>query len=114
LYYSAADCFVLASVEESFGIVLLEALMYGLPVIASDTWGAREILGEKLPDFLFPVDDEVTLAEKIRRIYLDKEVKDVFGRMGREFVLERFSPERVYRRLMDVYSAVLGRNRGMG
>jgi glycogen(starch) synthase len=111
LYYSAADCFVLASVEESFGIVLLEALMYGLPVIASDTWGAREILGEKLPDFLFPVDDEVTLAEKIRRVYLDKEVGDVVGRMGREFVLERFSPERVYRRLMDVYSAVLGRNR---
>jgi hypothetical protein len=35
----------------------------------------------------------------------------VFGRMGRELVLERFSPERVYRRLMDVYSAVLGRNR---
>jgi glycosyltransferase involved in cell wall biosynthesis len=60
---------------------------------------------------LFPVDDEVTLAEKIRRIYLDKEVGDMFGRMDRELVLERFSPERVYRRLMDVYSAVLGRNR---
>jgi glycosyltransferase involved in cell wall biosynthesis len=84
-----------------------------LPVIASDTWGAREILGEKLPDFLFPVDDEVTLAEKIRRVYLDKEVGDVFGRMGKELVLERFSPERVYKRLMDVYSAVLGRNRDM-
>jgi hypothetical protein len=41
-------------------------------------------------------------------------VGDVFGRMGRELVLERFGPERVYRRLMDVYSAVLGRNRGMG
>jgi glycosyltransferase involved in cell wall biosynthesis len=60
---------------------------------------------------LFPVDDEVTLAEKIRRVYLDKEVRDVVGRMGREFVLERFSPEHVYQRLMDVYSAVMGRNR---
>jgi glycosyltransferase involved in cell wall biosynthesis len=88
--------------------------MYGLPVTASDTWGAREILGEKLPDFLFPVDDEVTLAEKIRRIYLDKEMREMFGRMGRDLVIERFSPECVYRRLMDVYSAVLGRNRGMG
>jgi len=113
LYYSSADCFVLASYEESFGIVLLEALMYGLPVIASDTWGAREILGEKLPDFLYPVGDEVTLAEKIRRVYLDKEVKEMFGRMGRELVLERFNPESVYRRLEDVYRAALRRNRGM-
>jgi glycosyltransferase involved in cell wall biosynthesis len=63
---------------------------------------------------LFPVDDEVTLAEKIRRVYLDKEVREMFGRMGREFVLERFSQECVYRRLVDVYCAVLGRNRGMG
>jgi glycosyltransferase involved in cell wall biosynthesis len=62
---------------------------------------------------LFPVDDEVTLAGKIRRVYLDKEEGDVFGRMGKEFVLERFSPEHVYRRLMDVYSAALGRNRDM-
>jgi hypothetical protein len=34
--------------------------------------------------------------------------------MGRELVIERFGPERVYRRLMDVYGAVMGRNRGMG
>jgi Glycosyltransferase len=114
LYYSAADCFVLASVEESFGIVLLEALMYGLPVIASDNWGAREILGEKLPDFLFPVDDDVTLAEKIRRVYSDEEVRKTFSRTGRELVLERFTPERVYRRLEDVYRAVMREDRSMG
>ena len=114
LYYSAADCFVLASFEESFGIVLLEALMYGLPVIASDTWGAREILGEKLPDFLFPVDDDVTLAEKIRRVYSDEEVRKTFSRTGRELVLERFAPERVYRRLEEVYRAVMRGNRSMG
>ncbi len=114
LYYSAADCFVLASFEESFGIVLLEALMYGLPVIASDTWGAREILGEKLPDFLFPVDDDVTLAEKIRRVYSDEEVRKTFSRTGRELVLERFTPDRVYRRLEDVYRAVMRGDRSMG
>jgi glycogen(starch) synthase len=105
LYYSAADCFVLASSEESFGIVLLEALMYGLPVVASQTWGAREILREGLNGFMFPVGDDVSLAENIRRVYADPLLGERFRRAVRDEVLKRYRQENVYRRLGAVYQA---------
>ncbi|MDW8359972.1 MAG: glycosyltransferase, partial [Candidatus Caldarchaeum sp.] len=43
-YFSAADCFVLASLEETFPFALLEAMVYGLPVVSSRTWGPSEIV----------------------------------------------------------------------
>jgi len=107
LYYSAADCFVLASTEESFGIVLIEALMYGLPIIASESWGAIEVLYSGVPRFLFPIGDDEALARHIRSLYAEPALREAFDRNRRNAVLERFTPERVRRRLGDIYRAVL-------
>jgi glycogen(starch) synthase len=105
LYYSAADCFVLASSEEGLPFVLLEAAMYGLPLIVSDNWGTRDVLSSGVPGFLVPVGDDESLAENIRRVYADPLLRERFRRVVRDEVLKRYSPENVYRRLSVVYQA---------
>ena len=52
--------------QEPFGFVLLEALDAGVPIIAADSPGPREVLG-KYPGDLFPVDDVHALAALLRR-----------------------------------------------
>jgi glycogen(starch) synthase len=105
LYYAAADCFVLASSEEGLPFVLIEAAMYGLPLIASDNWGTKDVLGSGVPGFLVPVGDDVSLAENIRRVYADPLLRERLRRAVRDEVLKRYSQKNVYRRLSAVYQA---------
>ena len=65
-YYQAFDLFVCASRQEPFGFVLLEALDAGVPVIASDALGPREVL-ENFPATIFRAGDVDALAALLRR-----------------------------------------------
>lgn len=62
-FYEHADFFVLSSRKEPFGIVLLEAGLCGLPVIASDVGGIREIIQNNVTGRLVPVGDEEQMAK---------------------------------------------------
>lgn len=61
--FRAFDCFVLSSIEETFGMVLLEAMIANVPVIVSDCGGAIEVVGEYAR--IFPVGDDNSLAEAL-------------------------------------------------
>ncbi|MDR2240494.1 MAG: glycosyltransferase [Zoogloeaceae bacterium] len=62
-FFSAFDLFALSSDHEPFGMVLLEAMAAGVPVMATDCGGAPEIVADK--NALFPLGDSRTLAEKL-------------------------------------------------
>jgi glycosyltransferase involved in cell wall biosynthesis len=64
-YFARARCFVLPSKSESFGLVLVEALGHGLPVVATDCDGPREILADGLFGALVPHDDVPSLTHAI-------------------------------------------------
>jgi glycosyltransferase involved in cell wall biosynthesis len=62
-YFKAFDVFALSSDHEPFGMVLLEAMAAGLPVICSDCGGGPEVVGN--PEQLFPLKDADALAERL-------------------------------------------------
>jgi glycosyltransferase involved in cell wall biosynthesis len=85
-YFPGASVFVLASRREPLGLVILEALEAGLPVVASDVDGIPEALDGGRAGLLARVDDPADLAEKITSLLGSEEARQDLARAGRERV----------------------------
>ncbi len=85
---AGATCFVLSSTNESFGLVLVEALACGLPVIATDCDGPREILDGGRFGTIIPCGDEKALAQALRDFVPSPLEADARRGRAREFGLE--------------------------
>jgi L-malate glycosyltransferase len=108
-YMQAADCFVCPSVwAEAAGLVNLEALGCGLPVVASATGGIPEFVEDGRTGFLYPVGDYKELAERIRRLVDAPELGSEMGMQARMTAVERFSIQRRLSELLTLYSAENG------
>ncbi len=106
--YRASDVFVApATGKESFGIVLIEALASGKPVVASDIDGYREIISHGVDGFLVEPGDADSLARHIEKILKNPELASKMGEMGRRKVMERYSWEIVSSMVEDYYFEVL-------
>ena len=82
LYYAAADLTVLPSYYESFGMVALEAMACGSPVIASRVGGLITTIRDGVTGFLVPDGDIGALAERIETLVADPELRWRLGREG--------------------------------
>jgi glycosyltransferase involved in cell wall biosynthesis len=108
--YASADAFVLPSVldarqdTEGLGVVLLEAMNYGVPVIASDIGGITDIVEHEHTGLLVPPGDERALANAITRVLSDRALARRFGDAGRERLREEFSWDRIVARWEAVYA----------
>lgn len=78
-YYSSSSVLVLPSLEEAFGLVVLEAMACGVPVIVSSEVGASEVIADGVEGFVVPNRDVGALRERIRFLYQDVAAR---GRMG--------------------------------
>lgn len=84
-FYNASDCFVLSSVYEGFGLVLVEAMACELPVISTDCGGTKEIIAEE--DDLVPVKSPELLAKKMISVMeASAEQRFAVGNRNRESV----------------------------
>jgi D-inositol-3-phosphate glycosyltransferase len=83
LYYSATDATIMPSYYESFGMVALEAMACGSPVIASRVGGLPTTVRDGVTGFLVPDGDPVVLADRIGRLLADEGLR---WRLGREAV----------------------------
>lgn len=110
-YYGAADVFVSPALDqESFGIVLVEAMAAGVPVVATDIPGYREVVRHGIDGLLVPRDDPAALAAAIRRVLEDAVLAATLARAGRERASE-FSWDVVAPRVEAVYRRVVGAGR---
>jgi glycosyltransferase involved in cell wall biosynthesis len=102
--YREASFLVLPSINqgEAFGLVLLEAMSSGKPVIASNLPGVRSVFTEGQEGLLVEVGDTGDLAEKILKLAEDEAMRDQMGRRGRELVMKKYQAELAEQELEDI------------
>lgn len=107
-YYKSADVFCApATGQESFGIVLLEAMAAGKPVIASDIDGYSQVVNHTKEGLLVPPKDENSLAMSIVHLLADKEMRNHMGAIGEESA-KAYSWTVVAERISSYYERLLG------
>lgn len=118
---AASDVFVCPSVYEPLGIVNLEAMAVGLPVVGSATGGIPDVIVDGETGLLVPIDQvqdgtgtpidparfEADLAERLTTLVTDTEAAKAMGQAARRRVEEHFAWEAIAQRTMDVYNWVL-------
>lgn len=92
---------------ENFGLVALEALARGRPVVATRVGGIPDIVEDAATGLLVPISDPDALVRALGRLLEDPELRARLGSEGRRRVLDRFTPERHVAALLAVYGAVL-------
>jgi glycosyltransferase involved in cell wall biosynthesis len=108
-FLAAADVFVLPSAHEGFGLVFLEAMHCGLPVIASASGGQTDFLRDGETGFLVPVGAEEVLAGRILRLANDERLRRRMSEFNSQYV-KRFHISGVAERYEALFSEVIGRS----
>jgi phosphatidylinositol alpha-mannosyltransferase len=113
-YFASADVFCApATGQESFGIVLLEAMAAGVPIVASDIHGYKQVVQRGVQGLLVEPRKPRALAAALYTLALDPELRDRMGEAGRARAPE-FSWERVTEQVIDFYREVRAAALGSG
>jgi len=104
-YYSAAEVVVMPSHYESFGMVALESMACGTPVIASQVGGLAYLVRDGETGFFVPADDPEALAAKLRLLFVNHQLRERFGHQAEEYA-QNFNWEMITSRIVDLYQAL--------
>ena len=95
-----ADIFVMPSLCESFGKVILEAMASGLPVIATTNTGARDVVKDGKHGFIIPIRDSKAIKDKIQYFYDNPSEIKRMGKNARK-VAENYTWDRYSEKIAD-------------
>jgi glycosyltransferase involved in cell wall biosynthesis len=107
--YNCADVFVLPSIQEGQGIVLLEAQASGKPVVVFDVGGVGEAVRNGETGLLVKSGDSKELADALLRLLSDGALREKMGLAGRSFVEENFTWDLCAKRMFGVYREALAK-----
>jgi glycosyltransferase involved in cell wall biosynthesis len=108
--YADCDIFVAPSRFESFGLILLEAMMFAKPVIAGDVGGVREVVRHRDNGLLVPPGDHDALAAALVELCGSFDLRARFGARSRQIYEEQFTIDRMVRRTNEFYDRLTGRH----
>ncbi|HEX5417869.1 MAG TPA: glycosyltransferase family 4 protein [Chloroflexota bacterium] len=101
--FAASDVFAMPSRTDSFGIVYLESWLYRKPVIGARAGGVTATIDDGVDGFLIPFGDVPALANRLARLIGDPDGSLAMGERGRDKVLARYTWDRVFPRIEEVY-----------
>ncbi len=106
-YLATFDVAALTSETEGCSNSLLEAMAQGIPVVATDVGGNRELVHHGETGLLVPFGDTEALAEAIITLFQNPEAAQSMGQRAREMVITRFSRESMVRQYQALYEGTL-------
>jgi glycosyltransferase involved in cell wall biosynthesis len=95
------DVAVLATEKETFGLVLIEAMMCGVCVVASDSGGPLEIVDDEINGLLFKTFDSDDLSAKLERLAYDTHMRFEFAKAGQLKAMEMFESQKQFKLLQQ-------------
>ena len=107
--YRAADVFVFSSKSETQGLVLLEAMAQGVPVVAIAELGTKSILIEGEGAMIAP-EDEAVFAEKVFSLLNDVKKRAALGESARKYAMQRWTSRTQAERMIHFYQRVIDGN----
>lgn len=109
--YQGLDIFVLPSHREGFPRAAMEAAASGLPVIATDIRGCRQVVEHGVNGLLFPVRDVDALTSAIARVGVDAELRSAMSQASVERARAHFDEREIVNKVMGAYADVASRKR---
>jgi D-inositol-3-phosphate glycosyltransferase len=106
-YYSAAEVLVMPSHYESFGMVALEAMACGTPVIASDVGGLGFLVQDGETGYTVPDGEPDKLCEKLTLLLGDHVLREKMGQRAEE-VAQSYGWDKIAKQIVDVYEGLIG------
>jgi glycosyltransferase involved in cell wall biosynthesis len=102
-YFTKADCFVLPSIFEGFGLVILEAFYCKVPVVASNIEGPKELIEHGVNGLLFESGNVNELIEKVLKVYRDNELGQQMAQAAYHTVKDSFLIEQYATSILQLY-----------
>lgn len=106
-FFASLDMFVLPSSMEAFGIVLIEAMSHGVPVISTDAEGPREILHHEADGILVPRGDREKLADAMVALITNPARAEKLGSEGAKLVAQEYTMQAMANRLKIALAALI-------
>ncbi|NGM63424.1 glycosyltransferase [Sphingobacterium sp. SGG-5] len=103
LFYQMMHVFALVSAREAFGLVLAEAMLNKLPVLATRVGGMKYIVDDQETGFLVEPKDVSAIAEKLEILYQDAELKKQMGETGYNKALQEYTEDKYAEKISDLY-----------
>ena len=101
---SSSDVFVLPSYREGLPQVVLEAASCNMPLILTNVEGCRECVNENKKGYLVSKSDYKDLESKMRIFISNPSFISKMGEESRNYIIEKFSKEKIYNSLYELYS----------
>jgi len=106
--YQKASIFVFPSYHEGLPTVLLEAMSCGLPIIATDVRGNRDLISQGENGILIPTGEPKKIAEAINMLLEDEKLRIYLGKNARNTIIEKYTWEIIANKMLRYYESLVG------
>jgi glycosyltransferase involved in cell wall biosynthesis len=108
---SAADVFLMPSIQEAFGLMAVESMASGTPVVVFEGTALPDVIKAPQGGLAVPAKDSVALAAAIQRLLEDDDLRNKLGQQARQIVEEEYTFPLYVQRHVSVYEDAIERHR---